>query len=169
MNRLRPLSLKGNTKLLTLRPGMEKYMKRFCGVVTAVALGLLAVPAHAADGPAGLWLTEDGEAKVQIYDCGGMYCGRIVWLKEPNDPDTGQPKIDKFNKDMSKRTQSILGLNIILGMKPGGTGVWKGALYNPEDGNTFTGSLTVQNTAALKLEGCVFALFCRSEIWKKTD
>jgi uncharacterized protein (DUF2147 family) len=149
---------------------MEKYMKTLCGVVTAVTLGLLAAaPARAADGPAGLWLTEDGEAKVQIYDCGGMYCGRIVWLKEPNDPQTGQPKVDKFNKDASKRAQSIVGLNIILGMTPGGAGVWKGSLYNPEDGNTFTGSLKVQDASALKLEGCVLALFCRSEIWQRTN
>jgi uncharacterized protein (DUF2147 family) len=98
-----------------------------------------------------------------------MYCGRIVWLKEPNDPQTGQPKVDKFNKDASKRAQSIIGLNIILGMTPGGAGVWKGSLYNPEDGNTFTGSLKVQDASALKLEGCVLALFCRSEIWQRTN
>ena len=63
----------------------------------------------------------------------------------------------------------MLGLNIILGMKPDGAGVWKGALYNPEDGNTFTGSLTVQSASALKLEDCVLALFCRSEIWKRSN
>lgn len=145
-------------------------MKSMVSAVIAVTFGLLAaLPARAADGPAGTWLTEDGEAKVLIYDCGGAFCGRITWLKEPNDPETGRPKLDKFNKDASKRSQSVLGLNIILGMKPGGAGVWKGALYNPEDGNTFTGSLTVQSASALKLEGCVLALFCRSEIWKRTN
>lgn len=145
-------------------------MKRVWGVVIAVTLGLFAAqPSRAADGPAGIWLTGDGDAKVHIYDCGGMFCGKIIWLKEPDDPETGAPKLDKFNKDAGKRSQSVLGLNIILGMKPDGAGVWKGALYNPEDGNTFTGSLTVQSASALKLEGCVLALFCRSEIWKRSN
>ncbi len=88
--------------------------------VTAVTFGLFS-PAFAAD-PSGLWLTEDGEAKVQIYNCGQAFCGRITWLKDPNDPGTRQPKLDKFNNDASKRSRPVLGLNIIfsLGMQPSG-------------------------------------------------
>ena len=46
--------------------------------------------ALAAD-PAGMWLTQGGNSRIRIADCGGALCGTIVWLKEPNDPDTGKP------------------------------------------------------------------------------
>lgn len=139
-------------------------------IVTAATFWIFfGSPAFAAD-PAGLWLSEDGEAKVQIYHCGQALCGKLAWLKDPNDPETKKPKLDKFNKDASKKSRPVLGLDIISGMKPSGRpDQWSGSLYNPEDGNTFSGTLTMQNMLNLKLEGCVLALFCRSEIWKRTN
>lgn len=138
-------------------------------VAVALLFVFTASPARAAD-PSGLWLTEDGEAKVRIYSCGEALCGKLAWLKNPDDPDTRRPKLDKFNKDASKQARPVLGLEIISGMKPNGRpDQWGGSLYNPEDGNTFSGTLTAQSLLNLKLEGCVLALFCRSEIWKRTN
>lgn len=134
----------------------------------AALLLLFAAPAAAAD-PSGMWLTADGEARVQIGNCGQAYCGKIVWLKEPNDPETRKPKLDKFNKDAAQRARPIVGLQIISGMQPSGANLWKGSLYNPEDGNTFTGSLAMQGADQMKLEGCVLAIFCRSEMWKRAN
>ena len=51
-------------------------------------------PAFAAD-PARTWLTEEGKATVRIADCGRALCGTIVALKEPSDPQTGNPKVDR--------------------------------------------------------------------------
>jgi hypothetical protein len=34
--------------------------------------------------PQGVWLI-DGKAAVQIFDCGGLLCGRILWLQTPRD------------------------------------------------------------------------------------
>jgi uncharacterized protein (DUF2147 family) len=132
----------------------------------AALMLLFAAPAAAAD-PSGTWLTADGEARVQIGNCGQAYCGKIVWLKDPNDPQTRQPKLDKFNKDTSKRARPIVGLQIISGMQASNANLWKGSLYNPEDGNTFTGSLAMEAADRMKLEGCVLAIFCRSEVWTR--
>jgi uncharacterized protein (DUF2147 family) len=139
-------------------------------IVTAVTFWIFfSSQAFAAD-PSGLWLTEDGEAKVQIHSCGEAFCGKIAWLKNPNDPQTRQPKLDGANKDASKKSQPILGLEIISGMKPGARpDQWSGSLYDPEEGKTYSGSLTMQSMLSLKLEGCVLGLFCRSEIWKRTN
>src|SRR5262245_16445718 len=58
----------------------------------AVALLVLAGcgSALAAD-PSGTWLTQGGNSRVKIADCGGALCGTIIWLKEPND-EGGKPK-----------------------------------------------------------------------------
>jgi uncharacterized protein (DUF2147 family) len=127
------------------------------------------LPALAAD-PTGIWLTEDGEARVRIYHCGQDICGTLLSLKEPNDPKTGQPKLDKFNQDTGKRARPIIGVELMSGLKPSGTpDQWEGALYNPEDGNTYKGILTLQGLLNLKLQGCVLGLICKSEIWKRAN
>ena len=42
--------------------------------------------ALAAD-PSGTWLTQGGNSRVRIADCGGALCGTIVWLNiYPLDP-----------------------------------------------------------------------------------
>lgn len=36
----------------------------------------------------GFWLSQEGNAKVEIYKSGDKYYGKIVWLKTPIDPVT---------------------------------------------------------------------------------
>ena len=86
-------------------------------LLAAAALLMLAgsQSALAAD-PTGVWLTQGGNSRIRVADCGGALCGTIIWLKEPNDPDTGKPKLDKHNSDASKRTRPLIGVQIVLGM-----------------------------------------------------
>ena len=138
----------------------------------AIALTLLSVPlvdfAFAGD-PSGTWLTEGGKSRVRIADCGGAICGNIVWLKEPND-DAGKPKTDQNNADASKRNRPIIGVGIVLSMKPSGTDKWAGQVYNAEDGKTYSGSVTLTGTNSLKLEGCALGgLVCKSQTWTRVN
>lgn len=135
----------------------------------AVAMLSMSEAARAAD-PAGTWLTENGRSRVRIADCGGALCGTVVWLKEPNDPETGKPKTDKNNADAGKRSRPIIGVPIILSMKPAGAAKWAGHVYNAEDGKTYTGNLTYAGGNSLQLEGCAMGgLFCRSQTWTKAN
>ena len=86
----------------------------------AVAALAVASPALAAD-PHGVWVTEPGSSRIRIADCGGALCGSIVWLKDPNDAETQKPRLDKFNADASKRSRPLMGVTIVIGMKPAGT------------------------------------------------
>jgi uncharacterized protein (DUF2147 family) len=116
----------------------------------------------------GNWLTENGRSRVRIADCGGALCGTIVWLKEPNDPDTGKPKTDKNNSDAGKRSRPLIGVPIVLGMKPNGADKWSGQVYNAEDGKTYSGNITAQDANALKLEGCALGgLICKGQTWTR--
>lgn len=135
-----------------------------------IAYFAMALPALAAD-PTGIWFTEDNDARVRIDNCGQDLCGTVLSLKEPNDPETGKPKLDKFNQDASKRGRPVVGIQLMSGLKPNNTpDQWEGSLYNPEDGNTYKGILTAQDLLTLKLQGCVLGgLICKSEIWKRTN
>jgi uncharacterized protein (DUF2147 family) len=138
-------------------------------MLTSAALGASLAIALAAD-PSGNWLTEGGSAKVRIAACGDAVCGTIVSLKEPNDPATGRPKVDKNNADASKRSRPMMGVQIVLGMKPNGANKWSGQVYNAEDGKTYTGNLTLQDANTIKLEGCILGgLVCKAQTWKRTS
>src|SRR5215471_18262700 len=139
---------------------------RAAAMVFAV-LGLWA-PAHA--DPVGTWLTEGGASRVKVVDCGGALCATIIWLKEPNDPETGKPKTDKNNPDAAKRSRLMIGVPIIMSMKPNGPNKWSGNGYSPKDGRNFTGSFTEQGPNSGRLEGCALGgLICKGESWTRAN
>ncbi len=130
-----------------------------------VAGSLMTAPALAAD-PMGTWYTADKDSEVRITNCGGALCGSLIWLKEPNDPATGRPKTDKNNADASKQSRPLLGVPIVLAMKPNGPNVWSGNVYNASDGKTYTGSFTMTSDNTADLKGCVL-IICKSQTWTR--
>jgi uncharacterized protein (DUF2147 family) len=120
--------------------------------------------------PSGTWLTQGGNSRIKVADCGGALCGTIVWLKEPNDPDTGKAKTDKNNSDSAKRSRPLMGVQIVLGMKPDGADKWKGQVYNAEDGKTYSGNLSYSGGNSLQLQGCALGgLVCKGQTWTKVN
>ena len=144
-------------------------MRRILLAAAAILVLAGAESARAAD-PLGNWLTQTGTSRIRIADCGGALCGTIVWLKEPTDPDTGKPKTDKNNSDASKRGRPLIGVQIVLGMKPAGTDKWSGQVYNAEDGKTYSGNLTFPGGNSLTLQGCALGgLVCKGQTWTKAN
>jgi uncharacterized protein (DUF2147 family) len=86
--------------------------------------------------PEGTWMFAN-RVGVQVFDCSGQLCGRIVWLLRPRTP-TGQPDLDIRNPDPSLRQRHLCGLTIIWGLRPGPPDHWTGGrLYDPKDGVTY--------------------------------
>ncbi len=134
----------------------------------ASLLLLTALPALAAPQPiAGTWLTEDGRSRIALAPCGEKVCGRIVWLREPNDPD-GRPLIDRQNADPALRNRPILGLPLFPGLAPEDDH-WAGPVYNAEDGNTYSVTLERTGPGTLKIEGCLLGFLCKGETWTKAE
>ncbi|MBM3554032.1 MAG: DUF2147 domain-containing protein [Alphaproteobacteria bacterium] len=132
-----------------------------------LALALLAWTAPAL-GANGTWLTESGGGQVEIGPCGEALCGRIVWLKEPLDT-AGQPKRDKENPDPARRERPILGLAMLEGFRPAGENKWAdGTIYNPEDGKTYSCTMTLEGNGTLKVRGYVgVPLFGKTQVWTR--
>jgi uncharacterized protein (DUF2147 family) len=149
---------------------MEIFRTTAIVAASAIALALIAIaPARAAD-PVGTWLTGDKKGKVKIVNCGGAICGNLTWLAEPNDPETKQPKTDKNNKDSGKQGRPLLGVPIVLSMKPAGGDKWEGQVYNAEDGGIYTGSFTMSGASTAQLKGCVMGgLLCKSQTWTRSN
>jgi uncharacterized protein (DUF2147 family) len=125
--------------------------------------------ARAADGsPDGVWLTQAGDAKVQVSRCGAGLCGRVVWLREPIDPATNKPQVDDKNENPAQRHRPIIGLSLFIGMKRTAPNAWAGRIYNADDGKTYASTVTLTNAAKLDVQGCVGPL-CGNEAWSRAS
>jgi uncharacterized protein (DUF2147 family) len=149
-------------------PHLSAALLYLSTIALSAVAPLMILPALAAD-PVGTWLTQDQDGQIRITNCGGgAICGALVWMKDPNDPATGRPKTDKNNPDASKQGRPLLGVQIVLGMKPSGPNVWSGDVYNTQDGRTYSGSFTLISDNAAALKGCVLGgLICKSQTWTR--
>lgn len=136
---------------------------------TLAFLLILAAPPALAQtlDPAGIWLTEKGDAKVRVTRCGSGVCGVVIWLRDPIDPDTGKPQVDDKNPNPQLAKRPIIGISLFNGMRPSGANRWSGRIYNADDGRFYDSNVSVTGPNALRVEGCVGA-FCGGETWTRT-
>lgn len=129
----------------------------------------------ASDDILGIWDTEDGDSRVEIYRCDVQsYCGRLVWLKEPLYPGTppameGQPKLDSRNDEAALRTRPLLGLEILTRLRADGENLWVNDAdesYDPHAGHLTSATATLNKSGVLKIRwGSV--LLGSSEKWQR--
>jgi uncharacterized protein (DUF2147 family) len=119
---------------------------RFATLISAATL--IASPALA--DPSGTWLRENGNSRVRVAPCGDALCGTIVWLKETD-------------------TNSKVGQRVFFDMKPDGANKWSGKAFNPENGKTYSGTMTLSGSS-LTTAGCVLGgMICQSVNWRKVN
>ena len=154
-----------------------QYRERLGGVRTAPALllALLFVQAEPATANAlnGEWATQGFSARVRIGPCdeaeGAVrVCGTIVWLWEPVDQSASVKK-DASNPDVTLRDRPLVGVRLLEGFNPGKAGEWlDGTIYNPEDGRTYAATMSIGASGELRLRGCALAIFCKTQVWRRT-
>ncbi len=115
----------------------------------------------------GFWLTDDGQAKIEIYKENGKYSGKVVWLQRMKNDD-GSVRNDKNNPDSELRKRPILGLNLIKGFIFD-RGKWEeGEIYDPESGKTYDCVIRKKGDK-LELRGYIgISMFGRTVVWTKT-
>ena len=121
-----------------------------------------------------VWYNGDKTSKIQIYLAkDGNYYGKILWLNEPNDKDTGKPKLDKENPEEKLRSRPIQDLIIMSGFKknPDKKDEYiDGKIYDPKKGKTYCGRLTFKGKV-LDLRGfiCGYTFLGRNEVWELAE
>ncbi len=118
-------------------------------VVLSVAILTAMIPAALAAGVKGEWTREDARTRVRFASCGAdAVCGSITWLSDPKSPAT-------------------VGQKVFFDMKPDGPNSWAGTAFNPDDGKTYAGKMTLSGDH-LVTAGCVLGgLICKSYSWTR--
>lgn len=114
-----------------------------------IALGLSVAPvlpalANSAD-PSGVWLRDDGNARVRIAPCGSNICATNVWIKDTSGGEE-------------------VGDRLVLTLKPEGVDSLKGEAFDPKRNRRFAMTLTVKPDG-LSTRGCIIGVLCKTVNW----
>jgi uncharacterized protein (DUF2147 family) len=120
---------------------MKKPLRPFLSTL----LALLSFEASAEEAIHGIWLRGGRQEKLEFFDCEGKLCARGVIPA----PDGSPPALILRYAAKTSPNQ------------------WKGELFNPENGKTYSGTITLDNPKQLTLTGCLIAFLCQSETWTK--
>jgi len=140
-------------------------MKKIFYILLFIFCGFF-VYAQTADALVGTYLKADGKSKIEFFKSGDTYCGKIVWLQNPND-EKGVPKKDVKNPDKSLREKPLIGLVNITGLKYDGEGKYiDGRVYRPAEGDELKFKIKVNGDGTISVTGTKYG-FSKTEIWKK--
>jgi uncharacterized protein (DUF2147 family) len=94
-----------------------------------------------------------------------------VWLREPIDPNTQQPKVDKNNPDESLRQVPLKGYRILKDFTFKEEGEWAdGTIYDPENGSTYNCVIKMRDQNTLDIRGFIgIKTFGRTDVWKRLE
>lgn len=114
-----------------------------------IVVAMLSPQAATADGmstASGVWIRDDGNARVRIAPCGQSLCATNLWI---GDTSKGEAVGDK----------------LIMTVTPKSTTTLTGKAYDPKRNLTY--SITLQVTGKrLKTKGCVVGgLICKDVFW----
>lgn len=127
-------------------------MRKFAMALAAL---LVAGPAWAADPLEGLWRTvkdDNGNSGlIQVQPCGAALCGTLIKAYGPNGKEMKSPNVGK---------------QIISQTKPNGGGSYKGKVYSPDRGKTYSSKLQLTGNT-LKVEGCVLGICRDGGTWQR--
>jgi uncharacterized protein (DUF2147 family) len=149
--------------------------------IVLVLMGFLASPFVTiqaqevnADDILGVWLNEDKDAHVDIYMEGDKFYGKVVWLDEPIDEETGEPKLDDENEDESLRSRPIMGLLLLRDFVFDGDDEWEdGRIYDPKNGKDYKCYMEFpdeDDKNRLKVRGYIgFSMIGRTTYWTRVE
>ena len=137
-------------------------MKR---ALVCIAVAAAGAPAFA-QGITGVWDTGTNGAEVEIAPCGAAMCGTLL---TSNAIKASADAKDVENNDRALRDRPLKGVTMLTGFS-GGPERWSGGKpYNPADGKTYSGTITLEGPDTLKLRGCVVAPLCSTREWTRID
>ena len=146
-----------------------KMTTKLCSLLVLFMLFLGFTSNDEGDRLIGVWQPSSGKAKVKIEKIGTKYYGKIVWLKEPNDPNTQKPKVDKNNPDESMRNVPLKGYRMLKDFVYGGKDQWnEGTIYDPENGSTYSCEINMKDKSTLEIRGYIgVKALGRTDVWKR--
>ena len=127
-------------------------------IVLVIALAFVSMAGYS-QSIMGKWVTEAGDAQVEIYQQGDKVNGKIVWLQQ------GPETKDKHNPDDKLKERKLMGVNILSGLSKSKDKWEGGKIYNPKNGKTYKCTIWLEGNN-LKVRGYL-GIFYETQTWKR--
>lgn len=135
---------------------MKKQMKPFLFTIALVFTVFQGLSQEfKANDIIGVWLNEDKDAHVEVYKDGDNFFGKIIWLKDPIDEETGKPKLDDENSDEALQNRPVMGLLLLKDFVFDEDEWEDGTIYDPKNGKTYSCYMELLSEDELKIRGFV--------------
>lgn len=144
--------------------------KIFCLAFLFLCTASVVLPQTKTNDIVGIWLTSGkNPAKIQIYQHGDKYYGKIISLANPLD-ENGKPKLDIKNPDEKLRSTPVINLVILKDFVFDGKDEWgSGHIYDPAGGKTYSSFIKLKDWNTMKVRGYIgLSLIGRTETWTRT-
>ncbi len=105
----------------------------------------------------GIWRDPQNSVHVRGQPCGERMCGVVVWANAKA-------------KEEARRggTKELEGLILFRGFVRENNGQWRGKVFVPYIGKTFSGIVTQLKDGRLKGKGCLAGgIICKSQVWSR--
>lgn len=126
--------------------------------------------APSASSAVGIWTTPDRKTRIELRKCGKSLCGKVAWIQHSVKKDGTKPR-DVKNPDSSLRSRKIVGMKLTGGFTRSKTqkGLWeKGWIYDPQSGQTYSCTITMESPERLELHGYLgLSVFGASQAWTR--
>lgn len=145
-----------------------KKMK-YITLLTISLVFSLVTYAQSSNAIVGKWFDEEKDGKVEVYETGGKFYGKLVWMKRPYEADGKTLRKDVKNKDEKFRGRTLLNAVILTGFRFN-EGKWvDGKVYDPKSGKTYSCEIKIKN-GNMEVRGYVGSpMFGRTAIFTKTN
>lgn len=121
-------------------------------LVGVLAIGAIGIPAASAQAAAaspllGVWHAADGSLKIEMFDAGGSYAGRMLYGRRVMNADDKSFKRDVHNPDPALRSRSLQNIVVVKNLKwHAGNRRWEGGnLYDGSSGRTYSARVELKN------------------------
>ena len=123
-------------------------------ILAAAAVGVTPPPNPAL----GTWTNPRRTLAVRTAPCGpAKLCGAIIWAAPAAQADARAAAVAR-----------LIGTELLQDYRRDGAGVWKGRVYVPDMGRSFSSRIKQANPNELTISGCLIGgLFCRSQTWRR--
>ena len=139
---------------------MRHTSTRIAGLAGRIAAGVIAlsalcaVSATAGASPLGVWMEQSERAAIEVSECGGGLCGRIVWLRDQTD-------------------KAGCNVQVFGNVQPIGSAKWdRGWIINPEQSlsTKYDVEITLISSQKLKVMGYMGMKFLsETRIWTRAS
>ena len=133
--------------------------------IATIFVVIAAFQAYAQESIEGIWLTEEGNSKVEIYQRDDKYFGKTVWLDQSTDKN-GSPVTDRNNPNKNLRNRQLMGIDMLEDLQYR-SGKWYGKIYAPKRGLKMDVVLVAPGKDKLELN-ISYRGFTRQQIWTRS-